>query len=102
MHSIWLRLTAATLLLAAACASGTPDRYEPGPIVVNTVPPGAVLLIPEQNLQFWTPCTLPGYMDSRTLVEVRLEGYQPWKGEVWNMPSLAANSFELRLEKATP
>jgi hypothetical protein len=71
---------------------------------LDTIPRGARVHIERLNLRLGktTPIDLPGGLHKKDVISVTLDGYQPWKGPLGEIPTSARGTYELLLEPLAP
>ena len=91
----------AFLLVLGACFYSNPHGSQGmAPVTrLSTQPVGAVVSIPELNLQMTTPCDLDERVNQYMEITVRKEGFATWSGQLRDVPLVAQGTYELKLTK---
>ena len=89
------RLAFACVLAVSALGCRSNSSASPGPIYLSTRPPGARVLI--DNVEFFTPCSLPKWVFVDQTIEISKAGYQSYRGPLIDLVQSGANSYTMDL-----
>ena len=95
------------LATQAGCTTyGSPHGIQNTPPItrLDTIPRGARVYTERFNLRLGktTPVDLPSKLGKKDVISVTLDGYQPWKGPLGEIPMSAQGTYELLLQPLAP
>jgi hypothetical protein len=74
-------------------------QNQPHVIRIETEPAGAQLRLPRHNLILVTPVDIERSMSLSDDIEITKEGYQPFRGQLRDIPQVALDTYHVKLQK---